>query len=79
MSKMVNSRNHRLVQFNPYIEPLSGATTPGQSGPGSDDNEGVLHIPQSSSITETAPSRHSFGGGLSVEKQSVFSPAPHSS
>ena len=27
---------------------LSGATIPGQSGPGSDDNEGVLHIPQSS-------------------------------
>ena len=24
---------------------LSGATTPGQSGPGSDDNEGVTHIP----------------------------------
>ena len=29
---------------------LSGATTPGQSGPGSDDNKGVLCIPQSSSI-----------------------------
>ena len=30
---------------------LSGATTPGQSGPGSDGNKEVLHIPQSSSIT----------------------------
>ena len=30
---------------------LSGATTPGQSGPGSDVNEGVLCIPQSSSFT----------------------------
>ena len=35
---------------------LSGATTPGQSGPGSDDNEGVLCIPQSPSITGTSPS-----------------------
>ena len=25
---------------------LSGATPPGQSGPGKDGNEGVLHIPQ---------------------------------
>ena len=24
---------------------LSGATTPGKSGPGSNDNEGVLYIP----------------------------------
>ena len=30
---------------------LSGATILGQSGPGSNRNEGVLHIPQSSSIT----------------------------
>ena len=35
---------------------LSGATTPDQSGPGSDGNEGVLHIPQSSTITGTSPS-----------------------
>ena len=35
---------------------LSGATTPGQSGPGSDGNEGVLLISQSSSITGTSPS-----------------------
>ena len=33
---------------------LSGATTPGQSGPGNDSNEGVLRIPQSSSITGTS-------------------------
>ena len=32
---------------------LSGAFTPDQSGPGSDGNEGVLRIPQSSSITRT--------------------------
>ena len=35
---------------------LSGATTPDQSGPGRDGNEGVLRIPQSSSITGTSPS-----------------------
>ena len=29
---------------------------PGQSGPGSNDNEKLLHIPQSPSITETSPS-----------------------
>ena len=35
---------------------LSGATTLDQSGLGSDGNEGVFHIPQSSSITEALPS-----------------------
>ena len=30
----------------PIDRTLSGATTPGQSGPGSDGNEGVLCIPQ---------------------------------
>ena len=33
---------------------LSDATTLGPSGPGSDDNEGVLCIPQSSTITGTS-------------------------
>ena len=28
----------------------------GQSGPGNDDNKGVFHIPQSSSIAGTSPS-----------------------
>ena len=28
----------------PIDKTLSGATTPGQSGPGSKGNEGVLHI-----------------------------------
>ena len=44
--------------LNSFIWPidriLSGATTPGQSGPGSNDNERVLHIHQSSSITEAS-------------------------
>ena len=35
---------------------LSGATSPGQSGPGSDGNEGVFCILQHSSITGTSPS-----------------------
>ena len=56
---------------------LSGATIPGQSGPGSNGNEAVLRIPQSSSITGTSPSDclmsytgHSLEwGGLTV---SVF-------
>ena len=50
---------------------LLGATIPGQSGPGSNGNEGVLYIPQSSNITETLPSDclesytgHSLGEGI---------------
>ena len=35
---------------------LSGATTLDKSGPGSHGNEGVLRIPQSSSITGKSPS-----------------------
>ena len=69
-----------LVLFNPYVGPISGAITPGQSGPGSDGNKGVHHIPQSSSITGTSPSDclvsypgHSLGGGFpSAEVQSVY-------
>ena len=45
-----------LVLFNPLIGPLSGATTTGQSGPGSDGNEGVLRIPQSFCTAGTSPS-----------------------
>ena len=39
---MINS----LIQ--PIDRTLSGATTPGQSGPGSNGNEGILQIPQNS-------------------------------
>ena len=45
-----------LVLFNPWIGPLSGATTPGQSGPGIDGTKGILRIPQSSSIAWASPS-----------------------
>ena len=84
MQKTVNS-NHGLVLFNPEIGPLSGATTPGQSGLGSDGNEGILCIPHSACITSTSSSDclasypgQSFVGGSypSAEKQSVYSTAP---
>ena len=63
---------------------LSGATTPGQSGPGRNGNEGVLPIPQSSSTAGTSSSDcllsypgHSLGGSYpSAEVQSVYSTAP---
>ena len=56
----------------------------GESGPGSEGNEGVLRIPQSSSITGSSPSDclvsypgHSLGESYpSAEKQSVYSTAP---
>ena len=64
---------------------LSGATTPGQSGPGSNGNEGVLRILLSSSITGASPSDylvsypgHSFSGEsyLSAEIKSVYPTTP---
>ena len=39
----------------PIDRTLLGATTPGQSGPGSNVNEGLLRILQGTSITGTAP------------------------
>ena len=56
---------YRAIQFSistqfssisPIDRTLTGATTPGQSGLGSDGNEEVLCIPQSSSITGASPS-----------------------
>ena len=64
---------------------LSGATTLGQSGPGSNSNEWVLRIPQSFSITEASPldglmsyPGHSWVGESypPVEMQLVYSTAP---
>ena len=63
---------------------LSGTTTWGESEPGSDGNEGVLCIPQSSGITRTSSSDclvsypgHSLGESYpSAEKQSVYSTDP---
>ena len=63
---------------------LSGATTPGQRGSGSDGNEWVICIPQRSSTTEASQSdclmsypEHSLGESYSsAEMQSVYSTAP---
>ena len=62
----------------PIERTLSGATTPEQCGPGSDSSEGVLHIPQSFSITGTAPwdflvsyLGHSFGSVLPLSRNTV--------
>ena len=62
----------------PIDRALSGTTTPNHSGPGSDVNEGVLCIPQSSSITEASPldclmsyRGHSFGEVLPLCRDSV--------
>ena len=53
---------------------LSGAAIPGQSGPGSNGNEGVPRLRQSSRITGTSPSDclvsylgHLLGGLTSVQ------------
>ena len=83
-AKIVNSKP-QLSSIWSIDRTLPGATTPGHSGLGSNGNEGVLHIPQISSITETPPSDflvsypgHSFGGGSnpSAEVHSVYSTAP---
>ena len=82
----------QIIQFSistqfssnqPKDRALSGATTPGQSRPGSDGNEGVHRIRQSPSITVTSPSDclvsypgHSLGESYpTAEMQSVYSTA----
>ena len=61
----------------PIDKTLSGATTSGQSGPGSYGNEGVLCILQTSSINGTSPSDCLVSyTGHSAEVQSVYSTAP---
>ena len=60
---------------------LSGATIPGQSGPGSDGNEGVLSILQNFSTAGTSPSDclvsyiRTLARGV-LEVQSEYSTAP---
>ena len=54
-----NSQFCISMQFSsiwPIDRTLSDTTTPGQSGPGSDGNKGVLCISQSSSIAGALPS-----------------------
>ena len=75
------------IQFSsilPTDRTLSGATTPGQIGPGSNANIGVLRILQSSSITRASPldclalyPGHSLGESYhSTEMHSVYSATP---
>ena len=69
------SKNYIL----PVDRNLSDATTQGQSGPGSNGSEGVLHITQNSSITEASPlyPGHSLGESYSSAKmQSMYSATP---
>ena len=79
------SKSMQFSSIWPIDRTLSDITTPGLSGPGSDGNEGVVHIPQSSSITGTSPSDylvsypgHSLRWGvlLLCRGQSVYSTAP---
>ena len=80
------SINMKFSSIWPIDRALSGVTTPGQSEPGSDGNEEVLRIPQSSRITRTSLSDclvsiqdiHVAGWGsyLSAEIQSVYSTTP---
>ena len=76
-----------ITQFSsilPIDRTLSGAPTPGQSGPECNGNKEVLCIPQSSSITGASPSDclvsylgHSLEESyFSAEMQSVYSTAP---
>ena len=84
MPQTVNS-SHGLILFNPYIEPLSGTTSLGQSWPGSDDNKGVLRISQNLGITGASPSDFLVsyqdtrwkGSYPAAEKQSMYSTAPN--
>ena len=60
---------------------LSGTTSPSQSGPGSNDNKEVVHIPQSWSLTvrlfSVIYSGHSLGESyLSIEMKLAYSAAP---
>ena len=46
----------QFISIWPIDRTLSGASTPGQSGPGSDGHKEVLRIPHISSITGASPS-----------------------
>ena len=78
----------KITQFSSIwsiYRALSGTTIPGQIGPGSYGNEGVLRIPQSSNITGASSSDClvSYPGHLlergsypSAEVQSMYSTVP---
>ena len=80
-----NSVKHKysLVLLGPIERIVSNSTALGQSGPGSDGNEKVIRIPQSSSITGTSASycsvsyqEHSFGVFTSLQGSSRCIPQP---
>ena len=88
----LNSSIHKKKQFSissqfnsiwPIDRKLSGATTPSQCGLGTDRNEEVLRIPQSSRITGASPDclmscpGHMLGESYpSTEMKSVYSKTP---
>ena len=73
---------HIVCFIWPIDRSLSGATTPGQSKPERNSNEGVLHIPQISKAGVSPLdglmlySGHLLGGSHSAEMQLVYSTAP---
>ena len=77
-------RSTLFSSISPRDRTLSGATTPGQSGPSSNGNKGVLHIFHSFSIIGASPSDcfvlslgHSLGESYhSAQMQSVYSVDP---
>ena len=80
--QVLQSNTNNLI--SPIDETLSVTTTTGRSGPGSNGNEEVLHIPRSSRIIEFSPSdalvpytRTLIGrlSYLSAEMQSAYSTA----
>ena len=74
---------YTVYSIKPIDRTLSRATTPGQSGSGSNGNEGVLFIPQISKVGALQSDGlmsylgHSLRGGYpSAEMQSAYSRAP---
>ena len=53
---------------------LSGATTPGLSGPGSDDNERVFHIPQISNAVKRHIQYNCWLGYLLLCREVIVQP-----
>ena len=62
---------HEFISIGPIERALSGTTTPSQSGPRSNGNEEVIHIPQSSSIPGASPSDClvSYGGSPTPQQR----------
>ena len=58
---------HTVCSIRPIDRTLSGATTLGQSGPGNNGNDGVLHIPQISKAGTSPSNGLMLYPGCSVE------------